>query len=138
MNIALGTVLELFRQLSTALNFECDENKHKNFIENLEKLAIDASASKLDYKGHGRIFVINAVTINDITNMKNIVETTLKELDAFEYEYLPDDYITDISESKDLTYTGKFDPNCKKLIEKCLEKGVVILIVSIPSSMEIM
>lgn len=69
------------------------------------------------YKGYGRIFVQKE---EDIQKVKN----KIKEIDDFEYEYLPDNLITVWNKDlNDLTYTHKFDEmNIDNLCEE-LQKG---------------
>lgn len=56
-----------------------------------------------EYKGYGRIFVENEKDIQ-------IVKNKIKELDNFEYEYLPDDLIIVWrGDLDDITYCYKFD-----------------------------
>lgn len=70
-------------------------------------------------KSHGRIFV---KTEEDIEKVKKII----KEMDDFEYEYLPKDFIAVFSpENMQSAYTHKFcDLDTQELTRKCWEKGV--------------
>lgn len=102
-------------------------NRH-TYIDEINAVIKDFSVKRLDEKGVGRIFILYAP--EEYTNKIETVKSILKEIDNFEYDYLPDDYITDINDSMILTYTGKFDPNCEQLISACQEKGIYILIQS--------
>ena len=58
---------------------------------------------KFPHKGYGRFFVENE---EDIAKVKEII----KEMDDFEYAYLPEDLITVFSdENMQSVYTHKFD-----------------------------
>jgi len=71
-------------------------------------------------KGYGRIFVMNKVEIP-------IVDEIIKEMDEFEHEYLPDDFIASFSEYPKLKYTGKFDSlDIDKLTAICWKRGIPI------------
>jgi hypothetical protein len=78
---------------------------------------------KFPNKYYGRLYVIKEEAIQ-------IVKDTIKEMDEYEYEYLPDDLITVFSGKVDYVYTHKFDSiDLDKLIEKCYEKGVFLFYV---------
>lgn len=72
-----------------------------------------------DYKGYGRIFVEKK---EDIQKVKN----KIKELDDFEYGYLPDDLICVWNgDLDDIVYTYKFDEmNIDNLCAKLKDDGV--------------
>lgn len=53
-------------------------------------------------KGYGRIYVENEC---DVSKVRGII----KELDEFEYSYLPNKYVVPFSEYPNLSYTYKFD-----------------------------
>jgi len=136
MNTPIGIVIELFNFINSLGSSLNDKKEYDEYFKKLKKFASDISVSKLDYKGYGKIFILNAISALDVDDMKKKVDEIVKETDEFEYDYLPDGFICNIIESKALVYTGKFDIDCQKLVEKCLEKGILILIVSIPSEYE--
>lgn len=70
-------------------------------------------------KGYGRIFVQKE---EDIQKVKDII----KEMDEFEYEYLPENLIAVFSpENMDAVYTHKFDDlDTNELTRKCWERGI--------------
>ena len=70
-------------------------------------------------KGYGRIFVQKE---EDIQKVKDII----KEMDEFEYEYLPENLIAVFSpENMDSVYTHKFDDlDTNELTRKCWECGI--------------
>ena len=71
-------------------------------------------------KGYGRIYVRKQ---NEIS----IVKEEIKKIDEFEFEYLPDYFITTFSNYPYLKYTHKFDDiDINKLTAKCWKKGVFI------------
>jgi hypothetical protein len=74
----------------------------------------------LTRKGYGRIYVQNQHDIK-------IVEAIIKEMNEFEFTYLPDDYITLFTQFPKTVYTGKFDElDLDLLTYKCYLKGVFI------------
>lgn len=71
-------------------------------------------------KGYGRIYVENEA---DIEQVKNFI----KEIDEYEFGYLPDNLIAPFSEYPDVVYTGKFnDLNLELLTAKCWKNGIKI------------
>lgn len=72
-----------------------------------------------DYKGYGRIFVEKE---EDIQRVKD----KIKEIDDFEYGYLPNDLICIWQGNlEDLTYTYKFDElDIDYLCERLQEEGI--------------
>lgn len=72
-----------------------------------------------DRKGYGRIFVQKE---EDIQKVKEII----KEMNDFEYDYLPVDLIAVFSpENMEAVYTHKFDDlDTNELTRKCWERGV--------------
>lgn len=74
----------------------------------------------LTHRGYGRIYVLKP---DDIAEVKAII----KELDEYEYEYLPKDFITTFDEYPRVEYIGKFsDLDMDKLISTCLSRGVFV------------
>ena len=74
----------------------------------------------LTHKGYGRIYV---ETEDDIQRVRDIV----KELDEFEFEYLPDKLIAVFSEYPEVVYTHKFDDlSMDKLTAVCWKRGIKI------------
>lgn len=55
-----------------------------------------------------------------------VVEQIIKELDSFEYDYLPDGWVSDLDRT---VYHGKFDIDTLTLVKKCYERGIDIDIV---------
>ena len=89
-------------------------------------------------KGYGRIFCKN---MNDITKVKEII----KEIDEYEYQYLPEDLITIFPIPKEengeksiylkAVYTHKFnDLDLNELQARCFIKGIPIFCYIVSSS----
>ena len=74
---------------------------------------------KFPHKGYGRLFV---ETKEDIARVKEII----KEIDDFEYAYLPEDLITVFSEDNMRSvYTHKFsDLNMTEVMYRAWAKGI--------------
>ena len=71
-------------------------------------------------KGYGRIYVQNS---EDCDKVKEII----KELNEFEYEYLPQRLIAHISHFPAVVYTGKFDElDLDLLTIVCAARGINI------------
>lgn len=77
----------------------------------------------LDRKGYGRIFVEKET---DIQKVKDII----KEMDEFEFDYLPDDLITVFSEDNmKAVYTHKFsDLDTQLLTRVCWGRGIKMFV----------
>ena len=76
--------------------------------------------SQLTHKGYSRIY------IEDMEKAKD-VESIIKEMDDFEYSYLPDKMIAPFNVYPRTVYTGKFsDMNMNQLTAKCWEAGIKI------------
>ena len=74
----------------------------------------------LTRKSYGAIYVNN---IEDIEKVKAII----KEMDEFEYEYLPEDLIKPFSEYPNVSYVHKFsDLDIDDLTAICWSRGVFI------------
>lgn len=74
----------------------------------------------LTRKGYARIYVANP---QDVPR----VESLIKELDEFEFDYLPDGMVAPFSEYPKLVYTGKFDGLCmSRLTAECWKRGMFI------------
>lgn len=74
----------------------------------------------LTHKGFGRIYCEN---VEDIKK----VDTIIKELDEFEYGYLPDRMITTYDQYPEVVYTGKFsDMDMNKLTSECWKRGIKV------------
>ena len=72
----------------------------------------------MPHKGYGRIYVEKK---EDIQKVKDII----KDMDEFEYNYIPKDLITVFDGEKQMTYTGKFDDlDISDLIIKCWNQGI--------------
>ena len=80
-------------------------------------------------KGLSRCFVFEKEHIG-------IVNDIIKELDNFEFEYMPDNWVTFWNyDSKNqvcppMVYNGKFDIDIIKLKIACAKKGIAISVVS--------
>jgi len=78
-------------------------------------------------KGESRCFVFKEEHIE-------IVLETIKEIDKFEYDYLPEDWVAfwdyPKKECPYMVRNGKFDVDVIKLKIACANKGVAISIVS--------
>ena len=74
---------------------------------------------KFPHKGYGRLFV---KTKEDIAKVKEII----KEIDSFEYSYLPEDLITVFSdENMKAVYTHKFsDLNMTEVLYRAWSRGI--------------
>ena len=74
----------------------------------------------LTNKGYGRIYVQN---VEDIEKVKDII----KEMDEYEYEYLPRDLITTFRAYPSVVYTHKFnDLDLDALTATCWSRGILI------------
>lgn len=76
--------------------------------------------NSLTRKGYGRIYVD---TVENIEKVKAII----KEMDEFEYSYLPEKLIAVYTEYPNVTYTHKFDAlDMPKLTATCWRLGIKI------------
>lgn len=76
--------------------------------------------NKMAHKGYGRIYVKDA---DDIENVKSII----KDIDEFEYEYMPDNFVTTFHEYPKVIYTHKFsDMDMDQLTATCWSRGIYI------------
>lgn len=77
----------------------------------------------LDRKGYGRIFVEKE---GDIQKVKDVI----KEMDEYEFDYLPDDLIAVFSEENmKSVYTHKFcDLDIQLLTRVCWERGIKMFV----------
>ena len=74
----------------------------------------------LTHKGHSRIYVQSADAIPKVENI-------IKEMDSFEYGYLPKQMIAHYSHYPYTVYTGKFsDLDMDELTNRCWEAGIPI------------
>lgn len=74
--------------------------------------------SSLPRKGYARIYVAHP---DDVPK----VEAIIKELDAFEHEYLPTGLVAPYTEWPRLVYTHKFDGLCmNRLMGECWKRGI--------------
>jgi len=76
-------------------------------------------SQRFAYKTYGRIFVTQADHIP-------LVEAIIKDLDEFEYEYMPDDLITVYKPNPLMVYLHKFEIDKIALTAKCWEAGIWI------------
>lgn len=71
-------------------------------------------------KGYGRIYCANA---EDVSR----VESITKEMDEFEYEYLPKGMVAPFSEYPKVIYTHKFDAlDLDALTAICWMRGIMV------------
>lgn len=70
-------------------------------------------------KGYGRIY---ADKEKDIATVKKII----KELDRFEFDYLPADLIVPFSEYPAVVSVGKFEADLNLLTATCWRRGIKI------------
>ena len=74
-------------------------------------------------KGYGRIIVDSEQSISKVKQI-------IKEMDAFEYKYLPNDFIVDwdhLLTDPSVVYTHKFDElDINKLTIRCFMEGINI------------
>ena len=79
----------------------------------------DNQYMKFPHKGYGRLFV---ETKEDIARVKEII----KEIDDFEYSYLPEDLITVFSDDNMRSvYTHKFsDLNMTEVLYRAWSRGI--------------
>ena len=76
--------------------------------------------SELTRKGYARIYVADP---EKVERVKEII----RELDEFEYDYLPGDLVAPWSEYPKLCHTHKFDGLCMNLLTRtCWDEGVFI------------
>lgn len=74
----------------------------------------------LTRKGFGRIYVAKETDVK-------LVKAIIKELDEFEFDYLPGNLVAPFSEYPNLVWTGKFDGLCmNRLTGQCWSRGVYI------------
>lgn len=74
----------------------------------------------LTRKGYGRIYVDDAGNIEK-------VKAIIKEMDEFEFDYLPKDLMAVYTEYPKVVYTHKFsDLDTNKLTAKCWHVGIKI------------
>lgn len=72
-------------------------------------------------KGFGRIYTVKT---EDIKKVKDII----KEMDAFEFDYLPESLITEFKHYPELEYTHKFDTlDLDELTVRCFNIGIVVI-----------
>jgi len=73
---------------------------------------------KFPHKGYGRIYVEKE---EDIQKVKDII----KEMDEFEFEYIPKDLIAVFKDKIVTTHTHKFsDLDISVLMGKCWQQGI--------------
>lgn len=77
---------------------------------------------RLTRKTWGRIFVAKSEDVD-------IVKATIKEVDEFEWEYMPEDVIAVVDGDESLVYLGKFEIDANELARACMKKGVWIWVV---------
>lgn len=71
-------------------------------------------------KGYGRIYVEHEKQIDQVTSI-------IKEMDEYEFDYLPTGFITTISQYPHVVYTHKFDSlDYAALTAICWDKGIKI------------
>jgi hypothetical protein len=73
-------------------------------------------------KGESRCFVFRET---DIVKVYDII----KEIDEFEFDYVPNDWVTVWDNKKtSMVYNGKFDIDVPKLIDECGKRGIGIIV----------
>jgi hypothetical protein len=77
---------------------------------------------RLSRKTYGRIYVAKPEDVQ-------VVKDTIKEVDGFEYEYMPEDVVAVFGTDDELVYLHKFEIDANALAKACMEKGVWIWIV---------
>ena len=76
--------------------------------------------TQMPHKGYGRIYCEKS---EDIDKIKAIIE----QMDSFEFDYLPDDFITTFDKFPQVVYTGKFDDlDMDDLTVICWQRGIKI------------
>lgn len=71
-------------------------------------------------KGYGRIYVDTPEHIQSVID-------EIRDMDSFEYDYLPDNFVTCFSEYPKLEFTYKFDAiDINLLTARCWIKGIYI------------
>jgi hypothetical protein len=76
-------------------------------------------------KGYGCIFVFKPEHIDKVRRI-------IRELDEFEYDYLPDGYIAVWDGEAKLCYTHKFELNIPELVVACGKRNIPIYCVTLP------
>ena len=72
----------------------------------------------LTHKGYGRIY---CETVDDIAKVHDVI----KELDEYEFGYMPKGIVTTFNEYPNVVYTGKFsDMGMDTLTAVCWSKGI--------------
>lgn len=80
------------------------------------------------YKGYGRIIV-------KTPEEKQKVIDLIKEIDDFEFPYMPKDVIAvEKQDTTDVVYIGKFEPDLDELIQRCKQQGISIVIKTMTSA----
>lgn len=80
------------------------------------------STQTFNRKGNGRIYTNNA---ENIERIKEII----KEMDEFEYDYLPDDLITVFKGEIKHVYTHKFDSlDLDELMRRCWNEEIYVFV----------
>lgn len=77
-------------------------------------------------KGNSRCFVFRYEDIQKVYD-------TIKEIDEFEFGYVPEDWVTiwdGRGYGSSMVYNGKFDIDVPRLIDECGKKGIGIIIKS--------
>ena len=80
-------------------------------------------------KGKFATWILKQMALRNLRFPEDIdkVRAIIKELDEFEYDYLPDNYIAHFSEFPGVEYTGKFDDlSIDELTAICWERGIHI------------
>lgn len=84
--------------------------------------------STMTHKGYGRIYVGDA---DDVGRVRDVI----KEMDAGEFEYLPDDLVAPFSEYPKVTYTAKFsDLDADALVATCWSRSIMVWVLDIGRS----
>lgn len=77
---------------------------------------------KYERHTYGRLYTDKAENIPQI-------EQIMEEIDAFEYEYLPKDFIAVFDGTMDTVPVGKFDTmNMAEVLQRCWEQGIHVFV----------
>lgn len=79
--------------------------------------------NKMIRKGYGRILVADKSKVEEVIAI-------IKEVDEFEFDYMPKDFVTAFIGTPELKYTHKFEIDTDKLILACWNKGIYIWCIS--------
>lgn len=118
-----GSIDMYEKHLLRVLLADNDGHYIDTFNEIAHKVLLESEQPTLLYKGYSRCFVFKD---DDVPKVIDIIQ----QIDQFEYEYMPDDWVTIWSPEclTELVYNGKFDLDTKKLADECRKQGIEIAI----------